>query len=94
MKKKMQKEKKYDEFLSAMIDGKKVLTEEEIKILREGLLKKLEQLKFSYGQIAHKKKYDTLVLLRKKEGLEKEIAVVEKDLQLLNNRNVVVDLTK
>ena len=41
-----------------------------------------------------KKKYDTLVLLRKKEGLEKEIAVVEKDLQLLNNQNVVVDLTK
>ena len=73
---------------------KKVLTEEEIKILREGLLKKLEQLQFSYGQIAHKKKYDTLVLLRKKEGLEKEIAVVEKDLQLLNNQNVVVDLTK
>ena len=73
---------------------KKVLTEEEIKILREGLLKKLEQLKFSYGQIAHKKKYDTLVLLRKKEGLEKEIAVVEQDLHLLNNRNVIVDLTK
>ena len=42
----------------------------------------------------YKKKYDTLVLLRKKEGLEKEIAVVEKDLQLLNNQNVVVDLTK
>ena len=30
----------------------------------------------------------------KKEGLEKEIAVVEQDLQLLNNKNVVVDLTK
>ena len=73
---------------------KKELTEEEIKILREGLMKKLEQLKFSYGQIAHKKKYDTLVLLRKKEGLEKEIGIVEKDLQLLNYKNVVVDLTK
>jgi hypothetical protein len=73
---------------------KKELSEEEIKILREGLIKKLEQLKFSYGQIAHKKKYDTLVLLRKKEGLEKEISIVEKDLQLLNNKNVVVDLTK
>lgn len=42
----------------------------------------------------HIKKYDTLVLLRKKEGLEKEIAMVEKDLHLLNNHNVVVDLTK
>ena len=73
---------------------KKVLSEEEIKTLKEGLLKKLEQLKFSYGQITHKKKYDTLVLLKKKEGLEKEMATVEKDLQLLNNKNVIVDLTK
>ena len=54
----------------------------------------MEQLKFSYGQITHKKKYDTLVLLKKKEGLEKEMAIVEKDLQLLNNKNVIVDLTK
>ena len=73
---------------------KKVLSEDEIKTLREGLLKKLEQLKYSYGQITHKKKYDTLVLLKKKEGLEKEMATVEKDLQLLNNKNVIVDLTK
>ena len=73
---------------------KKVLSEEEIKTLREGLLKKLEQLKYSYGTITHKKKYDTLVLLKKKEGLEKEMATVEKDLQLLNNKNVIVDLTK
>jgi membrane-associated HD superfamily phosphohydrolase len=73
---------------------KKVLSEDEIRTLREGLLKKLEQLKYSYGQITHKKKYDTLVLLKKKEGLEKEMATIEKDLQLLNNRNVIVDLTK
>jgi hypothetical protein len=73
---------------------KKVLSEDEIKTLREGLLKKLEQLKYSYGQITHKKKYDTLVLLKKKEGLEKEMAIIEKDLQLLNNKNVIVDLTK
>ena len=73
---------------------KKVLSEEEIKTLREGLLKKLEQLKYSYGQITHKKKYDTLVLLKKKEGLEKEMEIIEKDLQSLNNKNVIVDLTK
>ena len=73
---------------------KKVLTEEEVKTLREGLLKKLEQLKYSYGQITHKKKFDTLVLLRKKEGLEKEMEIIEKDLQRLNNRTVIVDLTK
>ena len=73
---------------------KKILTAEEILILREGLLKKLEQLKYFYGQINHKKKYDTLVLLKKKEGLEKEMAIVEKDLQSLNYKNVIVDLTK
>lgn len=44
---------------------KKLLTEEEVKTLREGLIKKLEQLKYSYGQITHKKKFDTLALLRK-----------------------------
>ena len=73
---------------------RKVLTEEEIQSLREGLLKKLEQLKFSYGQITHKKKFDTLVLLRKKEGLEKEMEIIEKDLAKLNNKNVIVDLTR
>ena len=73
---------------------KKILSEDEIKTLREGLLKKLEQLKYSYGQITHKKKYDTLVLLKKKEGLEKEMAIVEKDLQSLNYKKVIVDLTK
>ena len=51
-------------------------------------------MKYSYGQITHKKKFDTLVLLRKKEGLEKEMEIIEKDLQRLNNRTVIVDLTK
>lgn len=73
---------------------RKVLTEEEIKTLKEGLLKKLEQLKYSYGQITHKKKFDTLVLLKKKEGLEKEMEIIENDLKLLNNQNVIVDLTR
>ena len=73
---------------------KKILSEEEVRTLREGLLKKLEQLKYLYGQITHKKKFDTLVLLKKKEGLEKEMAMVKKDLQSLNYKNVIVDLTK
>lgn len=73
---------------------KKVLTDEEIETLRQGLIKKLEQLKYSYGQITHKKKFDTLVCLRKKEGLEKEMEIIEKDLQKLNNKKVIVDLTR
>ena len=47
-----------------------------------------------YGTITHKKKFDTLVLLRKKEGLEKEMAIIEQDLERLNNQNVIVDLTR
>ena len=34
---------------------KKVLSENEIKTLREVLIKKLEQLKFSFWKITHKK---------------------------------------
>jgi hypothetical protein len=73
---------------------KKVLSEEEIRTLREGLLKRLEQLKLSYCTITHKKKFDTLVLLRKKESLEKQMAIIEKDLASLNNQKVIVDLNR
>lgn len=31
---------------------------------------------------------------RKKEGLEKEIKIIEKDLEKLNSYNVIVDLTR
>lgn len=73
---------------------KKILTEEEVRQLREGLVKKLEQLKHSYGQITHKKEFDTLVTKRKKEGLEKQMEIIEQDLQRLNHQTVIVDLTR
>lgn len=38
---------------------------DEIDSLREGLIKKLEQLKKSYGEITHKTSFDTLVTKRK-----------------------------
>jgi hypothetical protein len=44
---------------------KKVLVEDEVNTLREGLTKKLQMLKMKYGEITHKKSYDTLVMLRK-----------------------------
>jgi hypothetical protein len=44
---------------------KKSLSDDEIKTLREGLVKKLEQLKFSYGQLTHKGQPDTLVMKNK-----------------------------
>jgi hypothetical protein len=73
---------------------KKALTEDEISNLREGLRKKLEQLKIAYGTVTHKKEFDTLVCKRKKEGLEKEMEIVEKDLLRLTGKNVIVDLTR
>lgn len=70
------------------------MSDEEINSLREGLLKRLENLKKSYGEFTHKSYFDTLVIKRKKETLEKEMAIVEKDLEKLNNRNVIVDFTR
>lgn len=35
-----------------------------------------------------------LLLFRKKEALEKEIVMIEKDLEKLNSNNVVIDLTR
>ncbi len=44
---------------------KKTLMEDEVSMLREGLMKKLQGLKADYGAITHKKAFDTLVMLRK-----------------------------
>lgn len=43
---------------------KKILNDEEVNSLKEGLKKKLEQLKYAYGEISHKK-VDNLPLLRR-----------------------------
>jgi hypothetical protein len=44
---------------------KKMLQEDEVVSLREGLMKKLLSLKQSYGELTHKKVFDTLVMKRK-----------------------------
>jgi len=43
----------------------KVLSQEEVEQLREGLTKKWQAYNFRYGNITHKKLFDNLVLLRK-----------------------------
>ena len=43
----------------------RLLTEEEVGALREGLRKKWEMYNFRYGKMTHKKAFDNLVLLRK-----------------------------
>jgi hypothetical protein len=44
---------------------KKSLNEDEVASLREGLQKKLGQIKMQYGVLTHKKSFDTLVMQRK-----------------------------
>ena len=73
---------------------KKVIENEELTLLREGLEKRLQELRHEYGKIAHRRKFDTIVMREKKENLEKEIEIVEKDIEKLNSDNVVVDLTR
>ena len=58
--KEIQRQKKEEE------DKKtRLLTEEEVGALREGLRKKWEMYNFRYGKMTHKKAFDNLVLLRK-----------------------------
>ena len=75
-------------------EKKKVIDNEELNQLREGLEKKLEELRREYGKIAHRRKFDTLVMKDKKENLEREIDICEKDLESLKCDQVVVDLTR
>ena len=73
---------------------RKVIDNDELGQLREGLEKKLEELRREYGKIAHRRKFDTLVMKDKKENLEREIDICEKDLERLKSDQVVVDLTR
>ena len=54
----------------------------------------LKRLRREYGKIAHRRKFDTLVMKDKKENLEREIDICEKDLERLKSDKVVVDLTR
>lgn len=80
--------KRYKAAMNKVIDG------DELTQLREGLTKKLAQLRAEYGRIAHRRKFDTLTTKNYKERLETEIEQVEKDLAMISKDVVTVDLTK
>lgn len=76
-------------------------TEEEIlasneldSLEREQLLQQLKQkwddLNHQYQRISHNTMIDTLFKQRRKEGLEKELAQVESDIQLLSEKRPIV----
>ena len=73
---------------------RKVLDNEELELLREGLAKKLSELRIQYGKISHRRKFDTLVSKNYKEDLERQMEQVQKDLDSLNKDIVTVDMTK
>ena len=73
---------------------KKVLDNNELQLLREGLIKKLDDLQKQYGKISHRNKFDTLVSKNYKESLEREMEQVKKDLDSISKDIVTVDMTK
>jgi len=70
------------------------LSEEEVKILREGLKRKWEAVNKDYQQITHISKMDTVGLRRRKEDCERELAQIEKDMAKLNKAYIFVDTTQ
>lgn len=68
-----------------------LLSAHEVKELREGLRRKWESVNKEYQSVTHISKVDTLGLKRKKEGCEKELAQIEKDMALLDKAYVFVD---
>ena len=72
----------------------RLLTEEEVGQLREGLREKWQMYNERYGKMTHKKAFDNLVLLRNKEGLEKELEQIEGDLKKLDSKHIIIDYTK
>jgi hypothetical protein len=73
---------------------KKTLDSNELQLLREGLVKKLDDLQKQYGKISHRNKFDTLVSKNYKENLEREMDQVKKDLDSITKDIVTVDMTK
>lgn len=67
------------------------MSEQEVIELREALKRKWEQVNHEYQSITHISKIDTIGLKRKKEGCEKELAQLERDIQRLNKMYVFVE---
>lgn len=58
--------------------------------LLQALKEKWDDLNHQYQRISHNTTIDTLFKLRRKEGLEKELAQVENDIQLLSEKRPIV----
>ncbi|CAD8057494.1 unnamed protein product [Paramecium primaurelia] len=73
---------------------KYLMTLEEVERLKLGLKKKWESVNKEYQSITHIRMIDTVGLKRKKEQCEKELALLEKDIEKLNKNYVFIDTQK
>jgi hypothetical protein len=69
------------------------LKDNELNDIREGLKKQMNNLRKQYGFISHKRVFDTLRSLKKKEDLEKKINIIENDIKIMSHSNIIVDST-
>ena len=71
-----------------------LLSQQEAQELREGLRRKWNAVNKEYQSLTHISKIDTQGLKRRKEGCEKELAQLEKDIGLLEKQYIFVDSTQ
>ena len=71
-------------------DVGEVMTAEERDALVDQLKTKWDAVNAKYQRISHIVKLDTIGKVRRKEQLENELTQLEKDIQLLEGRQVVV----
>ena len=64
----------------------------EIEKLRNALLLKKEEVNWKYQGLTHANKVNTTGFRRRKEGLEKELDQIDKDIILLQNQQIMVEL--
>ena len=70
-----------------------LMSEQEREEMITALKKKWEIVHRDYQQITHISKIDTLGKKNKKEGCERELAQLEKDIQKLSKNFIFVDTT-
>ncbi|KAL4508355.1 hypothetical protein ABPG72_003659 [Tetrahymena utriculariae] len=68
-----------------------LMSQEEVRQLRDGLKAKWEAVNKEYQTITHINKIDTVGLKRKKEECERELTQLEKDIEKLNKQYIFVD---
>mmetsp|Transcript_77870 Transcript_77870/g.180638 ORF Transcript_77870/g.180638 Transcript_77870/m.180638 type:complete len:278 (-) Transcript_77870:117-950(-) len=70
------------------------LDEAERKSLIEGLKSKWEQVNTEYQATTHLTKLDTYGKIKRKEKYEAELSQIEKDIEKLSRKNIIVDTTQ